>query len=373
MHANPELSGKEKGTSAFVAKILSKFSISFKENVGGYGIMADIQGRNSGHGCVALRADMDALPISEVTDIPYRSKNPGVMHACGHDAHTAALLGAARILSQITDQFEGTVRLIFQPSEEKYPGGAKPMIEAGVLENPIPDMIFGAHVAPDLPAGKVGMRPGRFMASTDEVFITVKGRGGHAATPFLNIDPVVMAAQILIALQQITSRLAPPSVPTVLSFGRFIADGQTNIIPHEVKMAGTIRTFDEEWRRMVHNHIKNIAQKTAESLGGKCDVFIDNGYPVLVNDKKATAMAQNLAVGYLGETDVVLIEPRMTAEDFAYFSQKVPACFYRVGIRNEEKGITANLHTPEFEIDEKSLESAAGLMAWIAVGALQNL
>lgn len=373
LHANPELSGEEKETAAFVANTLSKLNLSFRENIGGYGIVADIQGRNPEKGCIALRADMDALPVNEVSDMPYKSRKPGVMHACGHDAHTAALLGAARILSQITDQFEGTVRLIFQPSEEKYPGGAKAMIEAGVLENPVPAMIFGAHVSPDLPSGFVGMRPGYAMASTDEIYITVKGKGGHAATPCINIDPVVTGAQILVALQQITSRLAPPSIPTVLSFGRFIADGKTNIIPHEVKIEGTIRTFDEAWRKKAHRHIVNIAQKTAESFGSTCDVFIDHGYPFLINDEKTTSLAQKLAAGYLGEAKVVLMDQRMTAEDFAYYSQKIPACFYRIGVRNEEKGITANLHTPEFNIDEKSLEIASGLMAWIAVGALQNL
>jgi amidohydrolase len=373
IHAHPELSGEEAETMAFVGRTLEKFGVPFRASVGGYGIVADIRGTAGTGGCVALRADMDALPIVEPSGKPYASVHAGVMHACGHDAHTAALLGAAHILSDLKEHFRGTVRLIFQPSEERFPGGAKAMIEDGALQNPVPDMIYGAHVFPDLPAGMAGMRPGPYMASTDEVYLTVKGRGGHAATPDINVDPVVTAAQILVALQQVASRLAPPAIPTVLSFGRFIADGQTNIIPHEVTMAGTLRTFDEAWRARAHEAITRIAQKTAESMGGSCEVFIDKGYPFLVNDPKATSQAMELAKTYLGDDKVVELGQRMTAEDFAYYAQKIPACFYRIGVRNEEKGITANLHTPEFDIDEKSLEPASGLLAWLATGTLENL
>jgi amidohydrolase len=373
IHAYPELSGEEAGTMAFVARTLDKYGIPYRANVGGYGIVADLTGGVGPGGCVALRADMDALPITEPAGKPYSSVHAGVMHACGHDAHTAALLGAAHILTDLRGELRGTVRFIFQPSEERFPGGAKAMIEEGALLNPVPDIIYGAHVFPNLPAGMAGMRSGPYMASTDEVYLTVKGKGGHAATPDLNVDPVVIGAQIVIALQQVASRLAPPAIPTVLSFGRFIADGQTNIIPHEVTLAGTLRTFDEAWRARAHLAITRIAQNTAQSMGGDCDVFIDKGYPFLVNDPKATELAMNLAKTYLGNDKVVDLEQRMTAEDFAYFAQKVPACFYRIGIRNEEKGITANLHTPEFDIDEKSLESAAGLLAWLAAATLENL
>lgn len=374
LHANPELSGQEEHTAEFVARHLRKLGITYSDKVGGYGIVADIMGLQGDSGrCVALRADMDALPIEEKSSVTYRSQNAGVMHACGHDAHTAALLGVARVLHELREHFGGTVRLIFQPSEEKYPGGAIAMINEGVLTNPTPDIIFGAHVCPDLESGMVGMKPGPYMASTDEIYLTVKGKGGHGATPDINIDPVVTAAHILVALQQVASRLAPPNIPTVVSFGRFIANGQTNIIPHEVKMAGTIRTFDEGWRQRAHQHIKNIAEKTAESMGASCEVFIDKGYPFLVNDETTVNLAMGLANDYLGAEKVQQLGQRMTAEDFAYFSQRVPACFYRVGIRNEAKGITANLHTPEFDIDEKSLETATGIMAWFAVGALQNL
>jgi amidohydrolase len=367
LHTHPELSGEERETAAFVARTLTKLGITFREGVGGFGIVADIPGLDPTSRCIALRADMDALPITETGDKSYISQNPGVMHACGHDAHTAALLGAARILSELRDQFPGTVRLIFQPSEERYPGGAKAMIAEGALENPCPDMIFGAHVYPELPAGMAGMHAGPYMASTDEIYLTVKGKGGHGATPEKNIDPVVTGAHILVALQQVVSRLAPPNIPTVLSFGRFIADGRTNIIPHEARLEGTIRTFDEGWRAMAHQHITRIAQQTAETMGATCEVFIDHGYPFLVNNPEVTEIARSLAKEYLGEEQVKEIPQRMTAEDFAYYSQKIPACFYRIGIRNEEKGITANLHTPEFDLDEKSLETASGLMAWLGV------
>ncbi len=373
LHAHPELSGMEKETSAFIARNLTKLGIPFRDNVGGYGIVADINGLDAGVACVALRADMDALQITEANDLPYRSKNDGVMHACGHDAHTAALLGAARILTELKERFHGTVRLIFQPSEEKFPGGAKAMIEAGALQDPLPQFIFGAHVATEMDTGTAGLRSGPYMASTDEVYLTVKGKGGHAATPDHIIDPVVMASGILLALQQVASRLAPPAIPTVLSFGRFIADGRTNIIPHEVYLEGTLRTFDEKWRARAHQHITQIAMKTAESMGGTCEVFIDKGYPSLVNDTEASAIVKKLATEYLGAINVENLETRMTAEDFSYYARQVPACFYRFGVRNEKKGITANLHTPEFNIDEKSLELASGLMAWIATGTLQTL
>jgi len=367
LHANPELSEKEINTAAFICARLDDWGISYRNNIGGNGIITEITGKNPGRDLTALRADMDALPIVELNEINYKSLNPGVMHACGHDVHMTCLLGAARILNELRSEFEGTLRLIFQPSEEKFPGGAKAMIEDGVLENPRPSRIFGQHVLPTLEAGKVGFKSGNYMASTDEVYLTVKGKGGHAATPEMNIDPVLIASHIVVALQQVVSRSAPPGIPTVLSFGRFIAEGRTNIIPNEVKVDGTFRTFSEEWRSVAHQKIINLAQGLAESMGGSCHVFIDRGYPFLVNDEKTTLHAKQLATEYLGADKVVELEQRMTAEDFAYYSHIIPACFYRLGVKNPGWAEVRNLHTPIFDADESSIETGMGLMAWLAV------
>ncbi len=367
LHANPELSEKEFNTADFICKTLDGYGISYNRNVGGNGIVAKIEGQQPQVSTLALRADMDALPIYELNDCDYKSQNPGVMHACGHDVHMASLLGASKILNEVRNDFEGTLRIIFQPSEEKFPGGALAMINDGVLKNPEPARIYGQHVLPTLEAGKVGFKPGRYMASTDEVYLTVKGRGGHAATPELNIDPVLIASHIIVALQQVVSRAASPGIPTVLSFGRVIADGRTNIIPSEVKIDGTFRTFDESWRAKAHVKITSIAKGIAESMGGSCEVFIDKGYPFLVNDELATSEAKALAQEYLGTENVVDLDQRMTAEDFAYYSHIIPACFYRLGVKNPSWSTIRNLHTPEFDADERSLETGMGLMAWLAV------
>jgi amidohydrolase len=370
LHKHPELSMQEKQTSAFIQAKLTEFGIPFTAGIAENGIVGLIEGKNPGKRVIALRADMDALPIVEQNQVEYCSINPGVMHACGHDVHMTSLLGAAKILNELKEQFEGAVKLIFQPSEERFPGGASMMIKEGVLENPAPEKMFGQHVLPTLEAGKVGMKPGKYMASTDEVYLTVKGKGGHGATPELNVDPVLIAAHILVALQQIVSRNAPPQLPAVLSFGRFIADGRTNIIPNEVKLDGTLRTFDEKWRAEAHIKIKNLAQSIARGMGGDCEVFIDKGYPFLVNDENITAEAKRYAIEFLGSENVVDLDLRMTAEDFAYFSQRVPSCFYRLGTRNEQEGIVHNLHTDRFDVDESSLETGAGLMAWMAIKSL---
>jgi amidohydrolase len=367
LHMNPELSTLEYNTSVFIAGKLTEFGIPFKKGVGGNGIVATIEGHNPGARTIALRADMDALPISETNETGYKSQNPGVMHACGHDVHMACLLGASKILNTMKSSFEGSIRLIFQPSEEKFPGGALAMINEGVLENPAPSRIFGQHVFPALETGKIGLKPGSYMASTDEIYLTVHGKGGHGATPELNTDPVLIASHIVVALQQVVSRNANATIPTVLSFGRFIAEGQTNVIPEFVKIDGTLRTFDENWRADAHKKITSMAQGIADSMGGNCEVFIAKGYPSLVNDENVTRETKKLAVEYLGAENVVDLEQRMTAEDFAYYSRIVPACFYRLGTRNETKGITANLHTSAFDVDERSLETGMGLMAWIAL------
>jgi amidohydrolase len=370
LHQHPELSMQEKETSAFIQSKLAEYGIPFTAGIAVHGIVGLIVGKNPESRVIALRADMDALPIIEKNQVDYCSQNPGVMHACGHDVHMTSLLGASKILNELRNEFEGTIKLIFQPSEERFPGGASMMIKEGVLENPVPEKMFGQHVLPTLEAGKVGMKPGKYMASTDEVYLTVKGKGGHGGTPELNVDPVLIAAHILVALQQIVSRNLPPQLPAVLSFGRFIAEGRTNIIPNEVKLDGTLRTFDEKWRAEAHRKIEKMATSIAEGMGGECIVFIDKGYPFLVNDDKLTADAKQFAIEYLGPENVVDLDMRMTAEDFAYYSQLVPSCFYRLGIRNESRGIVHNLHTDRFDIDESSLEIGAGLMAWMALRGL---
>ena len=371
IHMNPELAFQEVETARLVSGFLRENNIPHQTGIAKTGVVALIEGNNPGKKTVALRADMDALPVLEQNQVSYKSKNEGKMHACGHDAHTASLLGAAKILNQMKDQFEGTIKLIFQPSEEKYPGGAKVMIEEGVLENPRPEMIFGQHVFPELEVGKVGMKSGKYMASTDELYLTVKGQGGHGAIPHKNIDPVLIASHIVVALQQVVSRNSNPAMPSVLSVGRFIAEGQTNIIPDEVKLEGIIRTFDEAWRKEMKEKIRKLCKGLAQSMGGDCEVTIDEGYPVVDNDADVTEKARQLAIEYLGQENVVELEVRTTAEDFAYYSQVVPGCFYRLGTRNENRGITSNLHTATFDVDEESLKTGMGLMAWLAIKSLE--
>lgn len=371
LHANPELSFQEYQTAAFIQERLKSWGIPFQAPVAGTGVVGTIEGRNPSRKVFALRADMDALPILEANDVPYKSKNSGVMHACGHDVHTTSLLGAARILNDLKDSFEGTVRLIFQPGEELLPGGASLMIKEGVLKNPEPAAIVGQHVMPLIPAGKVGFREGMYMASTDELYVTVKGKGGHAAMPEQNIDPVLITAHILVALQQIVSRVANPKVPTVLSFGKLIANGATNVIPNEVYIEGTFRTMDEAWRAEAHKRMKKMAESIAEGMGGQCHFDIQKGYPYLENDPELTRQARAAAVEYLGEENVVDLDLWMAAEDFSYYSHEVDSCFYRLGTRNEKRGITSSVHTPTFDIDESALPIGAGLMAWIALKQLK--
>ena len=371
IHANPELSFNEYNTSAFVAKHLDGLGIPYQK-MADTGLVALIKGAKPSDKVIALRADMDALPIIEANNVPYKSKNEGVMHACGHDVHTSSLLGTATILSRLKDEFAGTVKLIFQPAEERLPGGASIMIKEGVLENPKPAAILGQHVMPLIDAGKVGFRAGKYMASTDEIYVTVKGKGGHGAQPQQNIDPVIITAHLLVALQQIVSRFADPKLPTVLSFGKVIANGATNVIPNEVYLEGTFRTMDENWRKEAHQKMKKMAEGLVESMGGTVDFNIVNGYPFLVNEEQLTANARSHAEDYLGKENVLDLDLWMAAEDFAYYSQVADACFYRLGIRNEERGITSSVHTPTFDIDEKALEVSTGLMAYLALKELGN-
>jgi len=371
IHANPELSFKEFETSAYIRKHLEEWDIPYTE-MANTGVVGLITGELPSDKVIALRADIDALPILEANEKPYASKNPGVMHACGHDVHSSSLLGTAFILNSMKASFGGTVKLIFQPAEEVLPGGASIMIKEGVLENPKPQTIIGQHVMPLIDAGKVGFRSGIYMASTDELYVTVHGKGGHGAQPHQNIDPVLITAHIIVALQQIVSRNADPRLPTVLSFGKVQANGATNIIPNEVKLEGTFRTLNEEWRKEAKVLMKKMAEGIAESMGGSCDFNIMNGYPFLINEEQLSDAAKGYAEDYLGKENVLDLDIWMAAEDFAYYSQVTDACFYRLGTGNKEKGTSYSVHTPNFDIDEDALKLSTGLMAYIALKQLGN-
>lgn len=371
LHRHPELSQQEYGTMAFVAEKLKEMGLEPKTGIGRTGVMAMIKGKNPESYCVAMRADYDALPITEDTGLPFASENPGVMHACGHDMHTSSLLGAAKILCQLKEEFEGSVMLIFQPSEEMYPGGAKMMMDDGLFDEVTPDEIYGFHCLPEMECGRVGMRKGKYLASTDELYWTIKGRGGHGATPHMAIDPIVVASHVVVALQQVVSRNASPLMPTVLSFGKMVGEGRTNIIPDEVKMEGIIRTFDPEWRLEAHNRIRKISEGVAESMGAECDLFIDYGYPPVVNNDDCTQTTHDNAVAYLGEENVDWLDMRMTAEDFAFYAQKIPACYFRVGIHVPGTEVT-NLHRPNLLVNEDSIEVASGFEAYNAIMVLQK-
>ncbi|MCI5081972.1 MAG: amidohydrolase [Saprospiraceae bacterium] len=373
IHQHPELSFEEKETGRYIALQLEKWGIPHTHGIADNGVVGLIECNNPSTRTIALRADIDALPIQEANEVPYKSKHDGIMHACGHDVHSASLLGAAYILQQIKDQLEGTIKLIFQPAEEKLPGGASIMIKEGVLENPKPASIFGQHVHPPLEAGKVGFKAGQYMASADEIYVTVKGKGGHGALPNTCIDPILISAHILTALQQIVSRHGNPAIPSVLTFGRIESQGgATNVIPDEVKLMGTFRTMNEEWRFEAHDKMKKMAIAIAEGMGGSCDFDIHVGYPNLFNNEPLTIAAKKWAIEFLGADHVVDLPIRMTAEDFAYYSQEMPACFYRLGVRNEAKGIVSNIHTNTFDIDEAALNTSIGLMAWLACKELKE-
>ena len=371
LHSHPELSFHEVQTSVFVANKLEELGLEYHK-MADTGLVALIKGDKPSDKVVALRADMDALPILEANDVPYKSQNPGVMHACGHDAHTSSLLGTAKILTELKAEFGGTIKLIFQPAEEKLPGGASLMIKEGVLENPKPQAVLGQHVMPLIDAGKVGFRAGKYMASTDELYVTVRGKGGHGAQPQQNVDPVIITAHILTALQTIVSRSADPKSPSVLSFGKVIANGATNVIPNEVYLEGTFRTMDEKWRSEAHIKIKKMAEGIAESMGGSCEFNIMRGYPFLINEEVLTAATRGHAEDYLGKENVLDLDIWMAAEDFAYYSQAADSCFYRLGTRNEARGITSSVHTPTFDVEEDAFKISTGLMAYLAVKQLGN-
>ena len=361
LHHHPELSQQEFGTMAFVADRLRDMGLQPQTGIGKTGVMAMIRGGIDPDGyCVALRADYDALPLTEATGLPFASENEGVMHACGHDMHTSSLLGAAKILTTIRERLKGSVMLIFEPSEEMYPGGARMMMDDGLFNAVMPNEIYSFHCLPEMEVGRIGMKKGRYMASTDELYWTVKGKGGHGATPHMSVDPILIASHIVVALQQLVSRNAPPMMPTVLSFGKFIGEGRTNIIPDEVKMEGIIRTFDPQWRLDCHEKIRKMSCGIAESMGGQCDLFIGR-----------TQQVHDNGVDYLGADNVDWLDLRMTAEDFAFFAQKIPACYFRVGIHVPGTPY-CNLHRPDLLVDERSMEIASGFEAYNAFMALER-
>ena len=368
IHANPELSYQEFETSAFVQKKLTEFGIPFEVKAT-TGVVGLIKGKNPDKKITALRADMDALPITEENDVPYKSKNNGVMHACGHDVHTTCLLGAAKILNQLKHEWEGTVKLIFQPGEEKNPGGASLLIKEGVLENPKPEKIFALHVHPGLEVGKLSFRNGMVMASADEIYISIKSNGGHAAAPQFTADTISIASQLVVSLQQIISRNNSPFNPSVLSITSFQGGNTTNVIPSEVKLMGTFRAMNEDWRFKAHELIKKQTLELVAAMGAEATIHIDVGYPFVLNNEDLGNETIKKAGEYLGEANVEETELRMGAEDFAYYSHQVPACFFRLGAGNKAKGITSGVHTPTFNIDEGAIEIGMGMMAWVGSDA----
>jgi amidohydrolase len=364
LHAHPELSYQEFETSKLVQQQLRSFGIDY-EIKAETGVVGLIKGKNADRRIIALRADMDALPITEENNIPYKSKIDGVMHACGHDVHTSCLLGAAKILNELRNDWEGTVKLIFQPGEEKNPGGASLLIKEGVLENPKPSAIFGLHVHPGLNTGKMSFRGGKVMASADELYMTIKGKGGHAASPHLCVDPILIASHLIIALQQVISRNNNPHNPSVLSITAINGGTTTNVIPDEVKLKGTFRAMNEEWRFKAHELIRKMATDLVSSMAGKIDLLIDVGYPSVYNNEALNELAMEKASEFIGKNNVEETEKRMGAEDFGYYSQQIPGCFFRLGVMNKEKGITSGVHTPTFNIDESAIETGIGIMAYL--------
>ncbi|MEO6844364.1 MAG: M20 family metallopeptidase [Ginsengibacter sp.] len=365
LHKHPELSYKEFETSKFVQRKLKEWGIDF-EVMATTGVIGILKGKNPEKKVIALRADMDALPITEQNQLEYKSQNEGVMHACGHDVHTTCLLGAAKILNELKNEWEGTIKLIFQPGEEKNPGGASLLIKEGVLENPKPESILGLHVHPGLEVGKLSFRGGMVMASADEIYITVKGKGGHAAAPYLTTDTILVASQLVVNLQQIISRMNNPFNPTVLSITSFQGGNTTNVIPSEVKLMGTFRAMNEEWRFKAHALIKNICIETGKISGADIEIKIDVGYPFVLNNIELTETAKRKAAEFAGNQNVEETEMRMGAEDFAFYSHIIPACFFRLGVGNTKSNITSGVHTPTFNIDENAIENGIGIMAWLA-------
>lgn len=371
LHQNPELAFAEVETGKLVAGELAKLGIKAKRGVGKTGLVGILNG-NGNAGVVGLRADMDALPITEKTGFSFASRNKGVMHACGHDSHMAMLLGAARILSTLKNELPGTVKFIFQPSEEKNPGGAPSMIRDGALLNPRVDAIFGQHITTDLPAGRMGFRSGPLMASADEIYITVFGRGGHGAKPHEAIDPIFISAQIISALQAVITRMKDPLEPSVLTIASIHGGTATNIIPDSVRLSGTLRTMNESWRKKALALIERTSVGCARGLGGDCKVEVSHGYPVLVNSEAETSLARETAGTLFGKGAAITVPPQMGAEDFSYFLQKVPGSFWWVGAGNSKIGATASIHSSKFKVDESAFMYGTALLASVALEYLSR-
>jgi len=370
IHKHPELSFQEKKTSLFIQEKLKEAGIAYKANIVDTGIVGVIEGKSTDGRIVALRADMDALPVKEKNKLSYKSVHEGVMHACGHDVHMACLLGAARILNGLKSEFHGKIILVFQPGEEKYPGGGYLMLKEGLFGDDVPDVVLAQHVDPFIDAGKIGLRPGKYMASADEVYITIKGQGGHAAMPERVKNTVLAASKTIIELQQVKGK-APESIPTVLSFGKVNANGATNILPDKVEIEGTFRTMDDVWREEAHQLIRQIVKNTVESEGLNAEVKISKGYPCLVNDLKVTEYAKLFGCDYLGNNNVQDVDIQMLAEDFAYFSRAYPALMYRLGVKDKNNE-AKNLHSPDFEVKEEVIRTGMGLMAYLAMSFLNE-
>jgi hippurate hydrolase len=372
IHQHPELSFEEHHTAAFISQQLAAWGIEHTTGIAGTGIVGVLEGRIPGKRCIAIRAELDALPIKEANDVPYISVNEGVMHACGHDVHTTCLLGVLRILSIYKSEWEGSIKFIFQPGEEQHPGGGSLMIAEGVLESPKVDAILGLHVYPHLPAGVVGFRSGQYMASTDEIHITIHGKGGHAALPHQTIDPIAISAQVITALQQIISRKSNPVSPSVLSFGKIAGGTVNNVIPDTVELSGTLRTMDETWRATAHGLIRSVVTNICEAFGATAVIDIPQGYPSLYNDPAFTSAAESWAREFLGAEQVKTLDLRMTADDFAFYSHKVPGCYFRIGTNKGGEAFTTSVHNPRFDIDESAMVTAIGLMSWLAINAVKE-
>ena len=367
IHQHPELSFEEYNTAAFISGQLTAWGIAHQTGIAGTGIVGVLEGKTPGKKCIAIRAELDALPIKELNTTDYISQNEGVMHACGHDVHATCLLGVLHILQSLRNEWEGRIKFIFQPGEEKHPGGGSLLIAEGVLENPKVDAILGMHVYPTLPAGYVGFRAGQYMAATDEIHITIQGKGGHAALPHQTIDPIAIAAQVITSLQQVVSRRGNPVSPSVLSFGKIAGGTVNNVIPDTVELSGTLRTMNETWREEAHTLIRSIVNNICTAFGATATIDIPKGYPSLYNDPALTQQAEQLAGEFLGAEHVKTLDLRMTADDFAFYGHKVPGCFFRIGTNKNGETFTASVHNPHFDIDESAMISAIGTMAWIAV------